>query len=202
LSVGDHTLTIKSDKIVSRDKDSLHTGDYIPTSSAPIHAHSAKKISEGYPEGGYDDFYVFESRPVTDPKRVPLSSFTPEFDLIKDLLAPSTKGVNTADPIVELSSDKSGLKLAFDSNQSGVMFYSNGLADPTKSARKKIHGGSGIQDHGDGYAPGTAAFLEFHDTLTAFLDPTNKDKDDTLLTSDELYHNYVRCDVKFKEPRH
>jgi aldose 1-epimerase len=32
------------------------------------------------------------------------------------------------------------------------------------------------------------------------LDPANKDKEDTLLTSDEVYHNYVRLDVKFKEP--
>lgn len=46
-----------------------------------------------------------------------------------------------------------------------------------------------------------AAFLEFHDILAAFLDPANKDKEDTLLTSNELYHNYVRCDVRYKEPR-
>jgi hypothetical protein len=62
-----------------------------------------------------------------------------------------------------------------------------------------------------------AAFLEFHEvcffacsfpsahltiyqSLAAFLDPANKDKEDTLVTSDEIYHNYVRCDVRFKEP--
>jgi len=34
--------------------------------------------------------------------------------------------------------------------------------------------------------------------LAAFLYAENKDKEDTLLTSDELYHNYVRCDVFHK----
>ena|SRR6188768_3174330 len=37
-----------------------------------------------------------------------------------------------------------------------------------------------------------------HQPLAAFLYAENKDKEDTLLTSDELYHNYVRCDVFHK----
>jgi aldose 1-epimerase len=81
------------------------------------------------------------------------------------------------------------------------MFYSNGLARPTKGARKVIHGGSGVRDSGDAYGPGTAAFLEFHEPLAAFLQPSNKDGDDTLLTSEELYHNFVRMDVRFKDPQ-
>ncbi|KAJ7592543.1 galactose mutarotase-like domain-containing protein [Mycena floridula] len=197
IDVGEHSLTIKADKVVKLDKDSLHSGEYLTAAEAPHHAHSAKKISKGYPEKGYDDFYVFEQRPVLQTTRVPLSTL-PDLDLIGDLLAPSTKG-NTSDPLVELISEKSGLSLSFDSNQSGVMFYSNTLADPTTGSRKKIHGGSGTADAGDGYTPGSGAFLEFHGILAAFLDPDNKDKEDTLLTSDELYHNYVRCDVKLKE---
>ncbi len=36
--------------------------------------------------------------------------------------------------------------------------------------------------------------------LTAFLDPKNKDSDnDTLITTGEVYHQYVRADVKFRE---
>jgi aldose 1-epimerase len=41
-----------------------------------------------------------------------------------------------------------------------------------------------------------AAFLEFHEPLAAFLFPQlQKNGDDTLLTSDEVYHNFVKVDV-------
>ncbi|KAF9001493.1 galactose mutarotase-like domain-containing protein [Cyathus striatus] len=208
LSIRDHTLTIKADRIAEIDGDSLGTGSFIPVSSAPAHEHKAKIIGEHFPEKGYDDYYAFEDSANSDvPTRIPLSSFTPNFDYLKDLLTPSTvqekqgRGSRAA-PVVELASEKSGLKLVFDTNQRGVMFYSNSLASPLNGARKKIHGGSGISGNGDAYGPGTAAFLEFHHPLAAFLDPKNKNQEDTLLTSDELYHNYVRCDVRFKEPNH
>ena len=50
------------------------------------------------------------------------------------------------------------LELALLSNrltEHGVMFYTNIGADPAVGARKKIHGGSGIQGHGDSYGPGS-----------------------------------------------
>ncbi|KAJ3997065.1 galactose mutarotase-like domain-containing protein [Lentinula boryana] len=204
LSVKNQNITIKSDRIVARDADSLNIGHFIPVTSATEHLHDGQKIGDKYPKLGYDDYYAFAPRTVKIPKRFPISEFTPKLDLLKDVLIPSgTEGATRGDrpePVVELSSDKSGLKLVFETNQDGVMFYSNAWADPSKGARKKIHGGSGIKDHGDGYVPGTAAFLEFHDILAAFLDPANKDGNDTLLTSDEVYHNYVRCDVRFKQP--
>jgi aldose 1-epimerase len=41
-----------------------------------------------------------------------------------------------------------------------------------------------------------AAFLEFHEPLAAFLFPQfQKNTDDTLLASDEVYHNFVKVDV-------
>lgn len=43
----------------------------------------------------------------------------------------------------------------FNLTESGVMFYSNNFANPS-AARKKIHGGSGVIDNGDGYGPGCA----------------------------------------------
>ncbi|KAJ7253421.1 galactose mutarotase-like domain-containing protein [Mycena rebaudengoi] len=201
VSVKNHTLTIKSDRIVNRDADSLPIG-FLPSSGTP-HDHASKTIGDQFPESGYDDFYSFKTFKKV-PTRIPVSSFA-EVDLLKDVLRPSNdpspagRG-DRSDPVVELRSAKSGLKLAFDTNQSGVMFYSNTFANPSKGARKKIHGGSGVKDHGDAYAPASAAFLEFHESLAAFLDPANKDKEDTLVTSDEIYHNYVRCDVRFKEP--
>ncbi|KAJ4477510.1 galactose mutarotase-like domain-containing protein [Lentinula aciculospora] len=204
LSVKNHNITMKADRIVARDADSLNTGKFINVSNATEHLHDGQKIGDKYPKLGYDDYYTFAPQTVKIPKRFPVSDFTPKLDLLKDVLTPSgAEGAargNRSDPVVELSSDKSGLKLVFETNQDGTMFYSNAWADPVKGARKKIHGGSGIKDKGDGYVPGTAAFLEFHDMLAAFLDPANKNGNDTLLTSDELYHNYVRCDVRFKQP--
>jgi aldose 1-epimerase len=45
-----------------------------------------------------------------------------------------------------------------------------------------------------------AVFLEFHETLGNFLNPADKNtENDTLLTSDELYHNYVKLEVRFKK---
>ncbi|GLB40742.1 putative galactose mutarotase-like protein [Lyophyllum shimeji] len=205
-TVKEHDLTIKSDRVAELGPDALFTGNFLLAKDNPSHAHDTKKIGYLFPEKSYDDYYLLQNPGVDQfPSRVPLSSFSPKLNLIKDVLQPAnddrgspTRG-NRPAPVVELSSDKSGIKLVFDTNQRGVMFYANGLAKPEFGARKKIHGGSGISGHGDSYGPGTAAFLEFHEPLAAFLDPKNKDGADGLLTSDELYHNYVRCDVRFKE---
>ncbi|KAF8181511.1 galactose mutarotase-like domain-containing protein [Pholiota molesta] len=198
LSVNDHTLTIKSDRIATLASNSLGTGKYTPVSTAPAHAHSSKLIGDLIPQSGYDDYYLFEEGANSSiPTRIPFSSFNDTSDFIKDLLRESDdkeRGTRS-EPTVKLLSEKSGIKLHFDSNQHGAMFYSNAMANPAKGARKKIHGGSGIKDNGDAYA---AAFLEFHHPLAAFLYPENKDGEDTLLTSNELYHNYVRVDVKFE----
>lgn len=39
------------------------------------------------------------------------------------------------------------------------MFYTNNMADPSKGARKLIHGGSGILNHGDAYGPSRQFFM-------------------------------------------
>ncbi|KAF5374514.1 hypothetical protein D9615_009094 [Tricholomella constricta] len=205
-TVKEHILTIKSDRVAELGTDALATGAFLLAKDHPSHVHSGKKIGHLFPEQSYDDFYLLQNPGSSQiPTRIPLSSFNSKLDLIKDIVQPSndeqgnpTRG-NRLAPVVELCSEKSGIKLVFDTNQPGVMFYANGLATAASGARKKIHGGSGISGHGDSYSPGTAAFLEFHQPLAAFLDPKNKDGDDTLLTTDELYHNYVRCDVRFKE---
>ncbi|KDR68533.1 hypothetical protein GALMADRAFT_146199 [Galerina marginata CBS 339.88] len=198
--VEDHTLTIKADRIAELASNSLGTGNFIPVSSLPAHSHASKPIGQNMPTSGYDDYYLFEDKVNSStPSRLPLVSFNAETDFLKDLLLTSNDKGSRPEPLVIISSAKSGLKLEFDSNQHGVMFYSNAMANVANGARKKIHGGSGISGNGDGYGPGTAAFLEFHHPLAAFLYPENRDAEDTLLTSDELYHNYVRCDVKSKQ---
>lgn len=101
----------------------------------------------------------------------------------------------------------------------GVQFYTNNLSAPEKGARKKIHGGSGSV--GDGYPPGStslqcstvpqmfhcyltltaAAFLEFHAPLAAWIHPSARGPsgEDTLLASGEVYNNFVRLDVWYRD---
>jgi aldose 1-epimerase len=203
-SIKNHNLTIKSNRIVKRDADSLATG-FLPTSDDATHTHNGKLIGEHWPtqSNGYDDFYVFDEKVSRQiPKRFSKSKLESNQDLLKDILQPTNAPREVdgprADPVVELACQDSGLKVIFDTNQSGVMFYSNNFADKN-APRKKIHGGSGVKGAGDGYQPGSAAFLEFHDPISAFLDPANKGGDDTLITSDEIYHNYVRMDIRYKE---
>ncbi|KAG6873480.1 hypothetical protein C0995_015183 [Termitomyces sp. Mi166 len=212
-TVLEHTLTLKSDRAAKLGPGALPTHNYLLAEDYPEHGHFAKKIGYLSPQRGYgvhhddfgpDDFYLLQNEGASHiPTRIPLSSFDSKLDLIKEIVLPSndaqgnpTRG-NRPASVAELSSAKTGIKLLFDTNQHGVMFYTNIGANPAVGARKKIHGGSGIKDHGDGYGPGSAAFLEFHEPISAFLDPKNKDKEDSLLTTDELYHNYVRLDVKF-----
>jgi hypothetical protein len=61
-----------------------------------------------------DEFYVFEkSAPTPIPLRIPLKEL-PEVDILQDIIRPSDV---KKDPVVELSSEKSGLKLAFSTNR-------------------------------------------------------------------------------------
>jgi len=199
LSVKDHKLTIKADNTIELTSKGLSTGSLVPVGGTH-HAHSekeTKKIGERWPESGYDEFYLFSPRSGVSPTRISEKELSSGIDLLKDILTSEDK-----EPVVELESEKSGLKLTFDTNQSGVQFYSNNLTSPSKGARKKIHGGSGISGAGDSYGVGSAAFLEFHEPLAAWLHPSTlgASQDDTLLASGEIYNNYVRMDVWFKPP--
>jgi len=105
-----------------------------------------------------------------------------------------------ADGVVELASNKSGVRLVFGTNQSGVQFYSNNFANGD-GARKRIHGGSGAFGPGEGYPSASAVFLEFHEPLASFLHPgLNPSGDDTILAPGEIYNNYVRADVLYRTP--
>ncbi|KAA1476245.1 galactose mutarotase-like protein [Dentipellis sp. KUC8613] len=204
LSVKGHELTIKASDTVDIDDAGLPTGALSPVKGT-AHEHHKKLIGDRFPEGGistlgdgYDHFYVFEKReqPPTAAHHIPTAAFTPEADFVKDVL-----GARPQEGIVELASQKSGLRLVFNSNQSGVQFYSNNLATGD-GARKKIHGGSGNAGPGEGYGPGSAVFLEFHEPHASFLYPSlNPSGDDTLLHSDEVYNNFVRVDVLYKSPQ-
>jgi len=160
------------------------------------HEHDSKKIGSNYPASGYDNFYLFskqdyDSSIATQPPRTPVSQL-PELDLLSELLSPAP----TAKVPVELWSEKSNYKLSFSSNRGGVQFYT-ALGQKGEGERKRIHGGG---PSAGGYPKEGAAFLEFQDPLAGFLHPQNDI--DTLLTSDELYHNYVKLNISFKPRAH
>ncbi|KAG0706709.1 galactose mutarotase-like domain-containing protein [Suillus ampliporus] len=194
LSVKDHRLSIKASHTAELLPNFLPSGKYLPVGDT-VHEHNDKLIKEGFPDHGYDHYYLLAPRP--DVKLAPHRISAKEFDAAK---AGQVDGLNIVkeifesanEPVVELRSEKSGLKVDFDSNQAGLMLYTNNHAN--KQFRKKIHGGSGTK--GDGYIDGSAAFLEFHEPLSAFLHPeATPNSTDTLLTSNEIYNNFVRVDI-------
>ncbi|KAF6740947.1 galactose mutarotase-like domain-containing protein [Ephemerocybe angulata] len=190
-TIKSHTLNLATDHLVVRDSDNFSSG-YAPTSQDAVHNHAGKAIGENYPEAGYDDYLLKKGAADSAPTRISTESFTPELDLVGNIIKPEyTRS------IAELASSVSGLKLSFDSNQHGLMVYTNGLSNPSKGARKVAHGGSGVKDKGDSYGPGGEIYHRYHfpAPLHAFLNPEDKDGEDTLLTSDECYHNFVRCTV-------
>ncbi|KIJ10763.1 aldose 1-epimerase, partial [Paxillus involutus ATCC 200175] len=192
LKVLDHDLTIKASHIAELDSNSLSIGQYIPVAEADnssgAHIHDNKRIGDLFPGTGYDDYYLLSARSnikLSSPHRIPVSEFSDALNIVNDILTVRN------DPILKLSSDKSGLAVEFDTNQAGLMLYTNNRAD-TEGYRKKIHGGSGLR--GDGYGKHSAVFIEFHEPLSAFLYPTSTSTD-TLLTSDEVYNHFVRADI-------
>jgi len=192
LKVLSHGLTIKASHIAELQPDFLPSGRYIHVAEADnssgAHIHDNKRIGDLLPGIGYDDYYLLSPRSdlkLASPHRISISEFSDALDLVNDILTVRN------DAVLKLTSDKSGLAVEFDSNQAGLMFYTDNHTN-TKGYRKKIHGGTGLQ--GDGYIPQSAAFIEFHEPLSAFLYPTSTSTD-TLLTSDEIYNNYVRANI-------
>ncbi|EJD49561.1 galactose mutarotase-like protein [Auricularia subglabra TFB-10046 SS5] len=194
--IKEHILTINADNHVELDSNALATGKLLPVANTPEHAHKAKPVGELFPAKGYDSFYVF--RDAQDvPVHLPLAQLA-ETDVLRDILRPFSLAAHAQkEPKVTLASPKSGITVHFESNQPGVQFYSGNFLDG-KGSRKRIHGGKGVLEDGDGYPAVSAAFLEFHELLAAWLHPYADAKGNTLLTSDELYNNFVRVDVVAK----
>jgi len=204
-SIHNHLIDIAADHIIELKSDFLATGNLLPTKGTP-HEHNfqAGTIGARYPENGFDHYYLFSAPPNPSglaPTRVPLTSL---HDTKFDLLSSVVSNTETNPPFVTLASPKSGLKASFDTNQSGVQFWS---CDPFNGtgAIKRIHGGSGAEDGtNNGYKSAAAAFLEFHEPHAAFLHPDfvskSISKNDTLLGSDHLAHNFIKVNLRFKEP--
>ncbi|EIW84609.1 galactose mutarotase-like protein [Coniophora puteana RWD-64-598 SS2] len=197
-SILNHRVTLKASHIADRHANFLPTGNFIPVAEADngslAHVHDGKRVGDNWPSGaGYDDYYVLSERTTRQsPHRIKTSEFGPSLNVVKDIFERPNENV------LELSSEKSGLAVKFDSNQDGLMFYTNNFSNE-KGYRKKIHGGTG--EKGDGYRKQSATFIEFHEPLAAFKYPTTTSTD-TLLTSNEIYNNYVRADVFLRQVEH
>jgi len=196
-SIKDHKLTIKALKTLDRDPAGLATGKLTShEASSPFNFNSHPTIGSIYPESGYDDFYIFDRTEESIPKIFNEHDLI-SLDYVKDIVDEQDQE-NEAKVVLE--GGKSGIKLNFFSNQSGVQFYSNTFSTGF-GVRKKIHGGDGssVKKPGRGYDKGTAAFLEFHEPYPAFLHPSvSPSGHDTLLTSGEIYNNYVKINVAFQ----
>ncbi|KAG8864903.1 hypothetical protein FRB96_003489 [Tulasnella sp. 330] len=185
-----HELDIKGSNRVALRHDYLATGELIPTPGTE-YEHSHKLIGTGYPPRGYDEYYMFDKPTETSPVHVPLSALS-SLDVVGTLVKETGASENA---LVSLASNQSGIRLMFETNQPGVQFYS---ANPLSGngSRKRIHGGEGAND---GYQPGAAAFLEFHEPLAAWLHPWGQSPGkSTLLGSNELYNNFTKVNVYFK----
>ncbi|KAF8318379.1 galactose mutarotase-like protein [Clavulina sp. PMI_390] len=190
--VKEHKLYIKSENILEGDKVLLPTGKLVATKGTRFDFTGPDSTIGSRYEGGYDHFFMFPPSETRQPSHVLLSGLADGSQNLVSAILESTE------PTVKLSSDKSGIHLAFHTNQRGVQFYTGIGLDGT-GGRKKIHGGS---EDGRGYERDGAAFLEFHAPHAAYLHPFKQSEeekallgDDTLLTSDELYNHWVRVDM-------
>jgi aldose 1-epimerase len=195
-SVREHTMDMKASHWAELDSDALATGTLVPVSSDPNHLLTGGPIGKSPPPGGYDHFYLLTPRPSLPPFYATRITLSPSLDIVGSVLS-LTSPITPSSTLVSLSSPKSGISLSFDSNQSGLMFYTNNFADGSGSA-KKIHGlGPGAGK--GGYEPFSAAFLEFHEPIAAFLHEGMQQRgDDTLLASGEVYSNWVRMEVGYE----
>lgn len=106
----------QSDNVIALTDVGLSSGKLQPVKGT-AHHHAAKathKIGENYPETGYDSFYLLTRDVPKIPTRLPGAGAP---NVIKDIIAaPVTK------PFAELASEKSGIKIAFDSNRASPSF--------------------------------------------------------------------------------
>ncbi|KZT23155.1 galactose mutarotase-like protein [Neolentinus lepideus HHB14362 ss-1] len=200
VSVKSHQLAMKADKTLELDKNGLSTGKLLDVAGTYHDFRTPRTIGSQWPTvengpGGYDWYYSFPPTPSTTDHRLAPGT---KKNVVKEVLEKKLEGDEAK---VELGSETSGVKIVFGSNQSGVQFYTNNYGSTT-FPRKKIHGGSGVEGEGEGYGSASAAFLEFHSPLAAWLHPdTVRDGFDTLIAGNgEVYNNWVKADVYYKTP--
>lgn len=191
--VKQHKLYVNAEKILKGDEVLLPTGELVDVENTKFDfgKGDGELIGSRY-EGGYDHFYLFPPSSTRQPSHVPLAGLE---DGSQNLITSIFDADSKAQTV--LSSERSGITLKYHTNQRGVQFYT-GIGMDGSGGRKKIHGGT---ESGTGYKPASAAFLEFHAPHAAYLHAFKQGNevpllgDDTLLTSDEVYHHWVRVDM-------
>ncbi|KZT53530.1 galactose mutarotase-like protein [Calocera cornea HHB12733] len=193
-SVNAHTLTIRSAGTIDLTPVFLATGHITPTAKGGPYDHTTgKEIGTNTPQGGYDEFYVFD-KPQAEgqPIHLPLTAWQ-EGDLLGEIFAESAR-----EKPVTLYSNESGIAAEFQTNQPGVQLYTGEGLDGS-GTKKRIHGGA---PGGPGYNKRAAAFLEFHEPHAAWLHPWGAKPDaSTVLSSKEMYHNFTKVIFTYKHDR-
>lgn len=191
-SVTGHEISIGAEYVTRPSEASPSTVEYTSVSALSSHDFRQPRLIGNLPLFGYNDYFLFYEASVSPlPRRLPVDHLQ-FYNMVENIL---TQKCLSRYPALRLESRKAGIALRFFTNQSGVTFGSNHLSTPDQGARKIAHGGSGISGQGDSYGPWSAVFIEFHDPLVAFLQPENKNQEDTLLISDELYNNFVFLEI-------
>lgn len=120
-------MTLKSSNILTLDPSTaLPTGTLTPSPDGSAHDHrTGKAIGERYPNKGYDDFYLFDTLGDVDSLPVKFDDNLLKEGSLTDFLSPFifTRPPAELQPVAFLSSEKSGVKLQFTTNQAGVQLY-------------------------------------------------------------------------------
>lgn len=120
-------MTLKSSNILTLDPSTaLPTGTLTPSPDGSAHDHrTGKAIGERYPNKGYDDFYLFDTLGDVDSLPVKFDDNLLKEGSLTDFLSPFifTRPPAEFQPVAFLSSEKSGVKLQFTTNQAGVQLY-------------------------------------------------------------------------------
>lgn len=139
-----------------------------------------KRIGEGLPAGGYDDFYVWGN-----------VESIPKSDDVNTLATEDTKRVR-------LTSESAGRSVTMHSNQAGVQLWTAGAqpehpADPAQSGglMKKAHRKGGLPDSGN--FNGAFAAIEFGGPHCGFMLPNlvGLGGQEEILEKGQVYDNWV-----------
>ncbi|TKY87213.1 hypothetical protein EX895_003890 [Sporisorium graminicola] len=171
------------------DPAMIATGELRPTSgpadsfSNPgSHAwdqHGGKRIGDGIPSGGYDDFYVWGA------------VASPQSDDINKIATEETKRVR-------LTSEAAGRSVTFHSNQAGVQLWTAGAqpehpADPAQSGglMKKAHRKGDLPESGN--FNGAFAAIEFGGPHCGFIEPSLAELggQEEILEKGQVYDHWV-----------
>ncbi|KAI5449503.1 hypothetical protein NCC49_004647 [Naganishia albida] len=192
-----HTYQLNSTQCLELASDTaLPTGHLIDAAKwrdGACNFKSPKKIGEPYPKNGLDDFSVFERRLKPAESKVVVDG---DVEQVGNVFGGDVDG-QLGETVAKLSSEKTGLSLEFQTNQSGVQYWSGHGGYDGSDARRRVHGGKAEAGVGDGYNEPPALAMEFHEIYGAWMHPELKEIGwDTVLKKNQVYNNWVKMTIK------